>query len=154
MKNLIFNININAPKQKVWDTMLNAKTYKEWVNGAWPGATYIGQWGPRANISFINPDGAGTLAKILAFEPYNTIAAEHIAVLLPSEGVPGTGGVEDRDSETAKNWVGSTEEYHFSESDGVTTLSVSMGVNPEWEPMFNHDWPIALEALKALCEKV
>ena len=146
MKNLTFIININAPKQKVWDTMLNAETYQQWTGSAWPGSNYTGQWAPGANISFIgSQDGAGTLAKILAFEPYDRVTAEHIAVLLP-------GGVEDRDSEMAKNWVGSTEQYDFSEQDGLTTLTVSMSVYPEWEPMFTHDWPIALEGLKGLCE--
>jgi hypothetical protein len=63
------------------------------------------------------------------------------------------GGTEDRDSEMAKSWAGTLEEYTFSEKNGVTDLSVSMTIYPQWEKMFNNDWPKALAALKDLCEE-
>ena len=31
MEKLNFKIEINAPKEKVWDTMLNKDTYKAWT---------------------------------------------------------------------------------------------------------------------------
>ena len=44
MKKIEFKINIAAPKQKVWDTMLAHGTYEEWCSAGWPGSTYTGNW--------------------------------------------------------------------------------------------------------------
>ena len=40
MKEIQFKAEIIAPKKKVWDTMLNLDTYKEWTNVSWPGSTF------------------------------------------------------------------------------------------------------------------
>ena len=126
--------------------MLTLNTYKKWTNAAWPGSDYVGEWQQGENIRFVGANGSGTLANLTAVEPYKHAKAIHNAVLLED-------GTEDRDSEMAKSWVGSIEEYTFSEKNGVTDLSVSMTIYPEWEKMFSDDWPKALAALKDLCEE-
>lgn len=146
MKNLNFNTKISAPVKKVWGTMLKQDTYKKWTNAAWPGSMYVGEWQQGENIRFVGANGSGTLANLTTVEPYKHIKAIHTAILLE-------GGTEDRDSEMAKSWVGSIEEYTFSEKNGVTDLSVSMTIYPQWEQMFSNDWPKALAALKDLCEE-
>ena len=45
MDKLHFAIDVNAPKHKVWDTMLEDSTYRQWTrpfnqNGSW----YEGDW--------------------------------------------------------------------------------------------------------------
>jgi uncharacterized protein YndB with AHSA1/START domain len=145
MKNLTFSAKISAPVKKVWDTMLSQDTYQKWTAAAWPGSMYVGTWQQGENVRFVGANGGGTLANLIAVEPYKHIKAIHNAILLE-------GGIEDRDSEWAKKWVGSIEEYTFSEKNGVTELLVSMTIYPEWEKMFNNDWPKALAALKDLCE--
>ena len=104
MKNLEYKIVISAPAKKVWETMLNEETYKQWVAKSWPNSFYEGKWAKGEKIKFIGPEGTGTLAEIVEFKPYERILARHIAVL-------GKGGVEDRTSEEAKGWIGTTEEY-------------------------------------------
>ena len=37
MQKLNFKIDINAPKEKVWSTMLEDKTYREWTDSFSPG---------------------------------------------------------------------------------------------------------------------
>jgi hypothetical protein len=61
--------------------------------------------------------------------------------------------VEDRDSEVAKGWIGTTESYNFTEQNGVTTLTIELTINPEWEKMFSDSWPKALAKLKEVCER-
>jgi hypothetical protein len=146
MKNLNFSAKISAPVKKVWGTMLIQDTYKKWTGAAWPGSSYVGAWQQGENMRFVGANGSGTLANLTIVEPYKHIKATHNAILLE-------GGTEDRDSEMAKSWVGSIEEYTFSEKNGVTDLSVSMTIYPEWEKMFINDWPKALAALKDLCEE-
>jgi uncharacterized protein YndB with AHSA1/START domain len=145
MKTLEYKINIDAPAKKVWEKMLGPETYREWVAVSWPGSFYEGEWKQGEKIRFIGNDQSGTLAKLVEVKPLQSISAEHIAVLMP-------GGIEDRDSEVAKGWVGITEKYNFNESNGETELKVTIKTNPAWEQMFNDGWPAALEELKRICE--
>jgi uncharacterized protein YndB with AHSA1/START domain len=146
MKKLVYKINIEAPKQKVWNTMLQPDSYKKWVASSWPGSFYKGSWEQGEQIRFIGKDGSGTLAQIKDLNLYKNIDAEHIAILL-------NGVVEDTTSDLARNWVGITEKYTFSETDGKTELTVTINTNPEWEKMFDDGWPNALMKLKELCEQ-
>jgi uncharacterized protein YndB with AHSA1/START domain len=145
MKRLEYKIDIAAPAEKVWKTMLDKETYDKWTSVSWPGASYQGKWGKGENIRFASEDGSGTLATIIAFEPYSYIDCEHIAVLL-------SGGIEDKDSDLAKGWVGTKEAYRFTEENGNTQLLVTLNINPDWEKMFNEGWPNALNKLKEICE--
>ena len=141
---LDFSITINAPKKKVWDIMLGAETYKEWVSAAWPGSYAEGKWEPGGTLCFFNPEKSGTKVKLLEHRPYTFSKAEHISSF--------NKGVEDTTSETAKSWIGSTESYLFSEKEGTTSLEVTMHVPPAWAGMFKADWLKALKKLKAICE--
>jgi uncharacterized protein YndB with AHSA1/START domain len=146
MEHLEYKIVISAPAKKVWDTMLQEETYKQWVAKSWPGSVYEGKWAKGEKIRFIGPDGSGTLAELIEFKPYEIVFARHIAVL-------GPGGMEDRTSDVAKGWIGITEAYRFAEHLGKTTLTVSIETNPAWSDMFNEGWPGALEELKKIAER-
>lgn len=146
MKNLEYKIHINAPKQKVWETMVQPETYKEWTNASWPGSYYEGKWEQGEKIKFISKDGSGTLALIEALNPYDYISAKHIAILLK-------GGKEDYDSDAAKGWVNTLESYTFNENNGATDLTVDIVTNPQWQKMFDDGFPNALKKLKEICER-
>lgn len=146
MKELEFTAQISAPKKKVWDTMLNLDTYKEWTNVAWPGSTYEGNWKKGSDIKFMGADSSGTLATITDITPYDHVIAKHVAMLLP-------GGNEDRTSAEASRWVGTTESYYFDESNGKTNLKVKMKITSEWAQMFQESWPKALVKLKEISEQ-
>jgi uncharacterized protein YndB with AHSA1/START domain len=146
MEHLEYKIVISAPAKKVWETMLQEATYKQWVGKSWPGSFYEGKWAKGEKIKFVGPDGSGTLAELVELKPYERVFARHIAVLNP-------GGVEDRTSEVAKGWIGITEAYTFAEHLGKTTLTVSIETNPAWREMFDEGWPGALEELKKIAER-
>ena len=145
MENLTYQVVISAPAKKVWETMLQEESYKQWVAKSWPNSYYKGKWEKGEKISFIGPDGSGPLAEMVDVKPYEKILAHHIAVLNP-------GGVEDRTSDVAKGWIGITEEYRFIEDKGKTTLTVLVETNPSWRKMFDDGWPTALDELKKLAE--
>jgi hypothetical protein len=44
MDKLNFSIIINASKEKVWNTMLEDKTYRQWTEAFASGSHYIGNW--------------------------------------------------------------------------------------------------------------
>lgn len=126
--------------------MIQPESYKEWVDVAWPGSYYEGNWEQGENVRFISPGHGGTLAKIVEYKPYEYILAEHIAVINPD-------GSEDRDSQVAKDWIGTTESYTFTEHDGKTELITEMNTNPEWGKMFADSMPKALAKLKEISER-
>ncbi len=146
MKKLEFKINIDAGPKKVWDIMLNPITYKEWVNVSWPNSHYEGEWKEGENIRFVSKSGAGTLANLIECVPHKYIMARHTAVI-------NADGTEDRDSETAKGWIGTTESYAFTGNGNSTELKTEIQTNPDWEKMFNEGWPNAMVKLKELCER-
>ena len=146
MKTLEYKIDIAAPRKKVWETMLNADTYQEWTDVAWPGSFYKGEWKQGENIRFIGKDESGTMATLEEVKPYERISAKHVAILLP-------GGIEDRTSDIAKRWVGITEDYTFVEKNGKTQVVVNIKTNPDWAKMFDDGWPKALAKLKEISEQ-
>lgn len=146
MEHLEYKIVISAPVKKVWEIMLQEETYKQWVAKSWPNSFYKGKWEKGEQVRFIGQDGSGTLAELDEVKPYKRIFARHIAVLTP-------GGVEDKTSDVAKGWIGTTEAYQFAEHAGETTLTVLIGTNPEWRKMFDDGWPAALEELKQITER-
>lgn len=146
MKKLEYKISINAPAEKVWNTMLGPDGYQEWTGVSWPGSLYEGNWKQGEDIRFVSKDGAGLLAHLKAVDPYKYVSAEHIAVL-------GNGGVEDRSSEMAKSLIGTLENYTFNESNGKTEVLVEIHTDPKWEKAFNDGWPGALNKLKEISER-
>jgi uncharacterized protein YndB with AHSA1/START domain len=146
MEHLQYKVVIAAPAKVVWDTMLQKETYIQWVSTAWPNSSYEGQWKKGEKIRFIGPDGSGTLAEIVELKPYERVLAKHIAIL-------GKGGTEDSTSEVAKDWVGITEEYNFTERNGQTEVRVDIGTTPQWRAMFDEGWPVALQDLKRIAER-
>lgn len=146
MEHLKYEIVISASAKQVWETMLQQETYRQWVAKSWPNSFYDGTWATGEKIKFIGPDGSGTLAELVDVKPYERIFARHIAIL-------GPGSVEDRTSEIAKGWIGTTEEYIFTERQGTTMLTVLMETTTEWSKMFDEGWPAALEELKMITER-
>ena len=150
MKKLEFKTTINAKRDKVWQTMFAPDTYREWVNVSWPNSKYEGKWATGENMRFIGGGGegneGGTLANLVEVRKPEYVLAKHIAVINGD-------GTEDRTSEIAKGWIGSTEEYTFTEKDGKTELKVVINTTPEWESMFADGWPDALKKLKEICER-
>ena len=146
MKKLEFKIEINADKKKVWDTMFNPVTYKKWVNVSWPGSYFDGVWKEGADMKFLSSAGGGTMANLEKYKPHELVFAKHVAVLNGD-------GTDDRDSELAKGWIGSTEAYTLTEQNHKTELKVEIQTKPEWEKMFSDGWPAALAELKKLAEK-
>lgn len=145
MKKLEFNVAINANAQKVWNTMLGADTYKQWVSVSWPGSKFEGKWEQGESLRFEGEQGGGTKAVLDECRPYEYLIARHVAIINGD-------GSEDATSEVAKGWIGTTESYTFTEQNGKTALRVELNTAPEWAGMFEEGWPNALQELKRICE--
>ena len=149
MKRLQFSIDINAPKEKVWNTMLNQDTYRVWADVFMPGSHYLGNWNTGSKILFVAPDTSGNVAgmvsRIKENRQYAYVSIEHLGFVQD--------GKEDTSSEAVKAWAGALENYTFTESNGTTNVFVELDTAEEHAEMFVDIWPKALEELKKLAEK-
>jgi hypothetical protein len=148
MQRLHFSIDINAPREKVWNTMLEDQTYREWTSAFTPGSYYEGDWSEGSKITFLGPDESGKLggmvARVTESRPHERIAVEHYGVVQD--------GVEDTSSAAAKGWAGAQEAYTFRQNNGSTEVLVEVDTADEFKDMFNDMWPRALQKLKQISE--
>jgi uncharacterized protein YndB with AHSA1/START domain len=147
MQKLHFSIVINASKEKVWHTMLDDATYRQWTEVFASGSHYVGNWNAGSKILFLAPEEdstSGMVSRIAENRPYEFISIEHLGEV--------HGGKEDTTSEKVKFWSGARENYTFREKDGQTEVLVDMDTAPEYKEMFEQKWPEALERLKEIAE--
>lgn len=151
MKKLNFEITINAPVVKVWDTMLEDITYKEWTLAFNPkGSRYKGSWEKGSKIQFLGPEGEGPVegmtSEIAENRKYEFLSIHHLGIVKD--------GQEIFDSPEVKAWDPSFENYTFTKVDENTTkLEVYLDSVDEYAEMFNELWPKALLKLKEICER-
>lgn len=150
MQNINFSILINAPKEKVWDTMLQDATYREWTKPFNPAGSYFkGDWSKGSKILFIGVDektgkeDGGMFAEIAENRPHEFVSIKHLGELKDGVEVP---------------WPGPSdagfENYTFTDKDGGTEVVVELTNIPEqWVGMMNEMWPKALDVLKEIAEK-
>ncbi len=156
MQKLHFKIQIQAPREKVWKTMLEDATYREWAKEFNAGSRYEGSWDEGSEIKFVGSDEdgheyGGMYAKIKENRLHEYISIEYL-------GLIGLDGTIDTTSDEVKKWTPAFENYAFNEIvsgefSGGTELSVDVDTNDEYKEMFEKMWPKALLALKELSEK-
>lgn len=151
MKKQHYSVTINAPRAKVWDTMLNDATYREWTRGFNEGGSYYeGNWEQGSEIRFLGLDATtgkvgGMYAQVRENRPHEYISVEHLGII--------DDGKVDTTSDEVKKWTPAHENYTFVERDGGTEVGVELDVAEEHAGFFDETWPQALQALKELAEK-
>jgi len=150
MNRLHFSILIDAPKQRVWHTMLDDRTYREWTRAFNPGSYYRGDWSEGSKILFLGPDPetgeeGGMVSRIAESKRYESVSIEHLGIVRD--------GKEDTTSEIARKWTPAFENYTFKERDGGTEVLVDVDVEDEYVESFQQMWHDALQKLKELAEK-
>ena len=145
MEKIYYETIINAPVEKVWDTMLEDETYRQWTSAFAEGSHYEGSWEEGEKILFLGPDKNGMVSTIAENRLHEFISIRHLGVIKH--------GAVDTESDEAKQWAPAFENYTFAENDGKTTVAVDMDIEEEYKEAFSGMWPKALKLLKNLCEK-
>lgn len=147
MKKVHYNVSINAPVDKVFNTMLEKKNYEQWTAPFNPTSTFEGSWGQGDKIYFIGEHEGkkgGMVARIAENIPNKFISIEHLGML--------DDGKEITEGPAVEGWAGSRENYTFESKDGGTSLSIDVDTDERWTDHFNETWPKALAILKDLSE--
>lgn len=152
MKKLQYKIDITAPVERVYRTMLgldDITTYEQWTSAFNPTSTYEGSWSKGSKIHFIGVDSngkrGGMVAEIADNIPDQMVSIRHYGILDGEQEI--TTGPE------IEKWAGGLENYYFVEYDGVTTVTVDVDVVDEYITDFSKTWPQALDKLKEIAEK-
>lgn len=83
MDKLHQEIFINAPREKVWDTMLSRETYRAWTKPFNAGSDFKGEWVEGSKMLFIgtNDDGTpggGMVSRIKEARRPEFVSTEHL----------------------------------------------------------------------------
>lgn len=144
MIRLTFNIDIKAPKEKVWYSLWDDENYESWVSAFCEGSYAISDWNQGSKIYFLDQNGSGMNSEIALNKPFETMLFRHLGELKEY--------VEQPETETTKAWSGAEERYDLKESNGITTVTVAIDLVEKYLDYFKETFPIALEKLKAIAE--
>ena len=138
-----FSIEIEAPSEKVWQTLWEDKTFRDLGNIIDEGLYMVGEMAEGSEVQFISSvSGFGVTSVIEKLIPHEYIAFKQVADTMDS-------GKQERD----KEWTGGTESYELIEKNNITNLTVKIDVPPGQEETFKVRFPKALERVKILAEK-
>ena len=144
MKNIEFSIAIKASKEKVWATLWDDVTFRDWASMVDEGTYMKGIMKEGNEIQFLSSvNGYGVTSLIAKLSPNEYVLFRHNADTKEA-------GQQERE----KEWTGGTESYSLAEKKGVTTLIVKTDVPEEQEETFRIRIPEALERIKTLAEKI
>lgn len=144
---LTFDIQINAPRGKVWKVMLEPETYTVWTEPFMPGCYYEGNRDSGSKILFLGPgpEKSGMVSEIAENIPNEFISIRHLGYIKD--------WVEDTTSNEIKDRAPAYENYTFSEKDDSTIVTVDLITIIPWlEDYLTDTWPKALQKLKEICE--
>ena len=143
-----FTITINAPKEKVWDTLWTDATYRAWTSAFAEGSRAETDWKKGSKVLFLDGRNSGMVSTIAENKPNEFMSFRHLGTII--------NGVEDLDSPATKEWSGATENYTLKTVNGKTELRIDMddmGMEQKMLEYFEKTWPVALDKLKELAEK-
>lgn len=143
MQEMQFSIRINATQEKVWDTLWQDETFREWASIIDPETYMVGDLKQGNEIQFISAaNGYGVTSLVEKLVPTEFLLLRHRADTQ-----------DEGKRERQEQWTGGAESYVLSEQDGATTLTVAFDVPPELEDYFKLNYPKALERVKLLAER-
>jgi len=138
------SIEIHAPKSKVGFVLTDPKMTAIWCSEFMPGSYMEGEWKEGGTVRYLDGSNQGLRGTVTHYNPESMLRVEYNAEI--------TNGVEYTDSEEAKKWVGTYDEWHLSEENGVTTLRLESKAPKEYYEDFLEMWDITLEKVKELAE--
>jgi hypothetical protein len=146
MEKINFSIDINAPREKVWDILWHDDSYRKWTSAFAEGSyAETDNWKEGSKVLFLSPGGEGMVSTVASNKKNEFMSFKHLGVV--------KNGVEDTDSENVKGWAGAMENYRLKDENGKTKLVVDMDSTDEFKDYFSKTWPIALQKVKELAEK-
>ncbi|MDX2174198.1 MAG: SRPBCC domain-containing protein [Bacteroidota bacterium] len=136
---LEFKIEINASPQKVWETLWNDATYREWTAVFNPSSHAISDWNENSKIQFLDAEGNGMHSIIEKKIPNKEMVFKHIGEM--KNGV-----------EVDSTWGEGRERYFLNETASGTELLTVLDLPMDFKKYFTEVFPKALQLIKQISE--
>ncbi len=143
-KTLQFTVSIQAPRQLVWEQMIDPEGYKIWTAAFCDGSYFEGSWQQGEKIQFMAPGGDGMASEIAESRLHEYISIRHLGEV--------RGGVADTTSPAILAWAPAYENYTFADNATGTEVIVALDTLSDYEHYMTETFPEALGLLKTLCE--
>ncbi len=145
MNRLEVSIDIQADRAKIWKTLWDDASYREWTSVFFEGSHAISQdWQEGSKVLFLTPEQNGMYAIIERHIPEEIMAFKHIGNVVKGKEQP-------IDEETRK-WTGTMEIYRLTEGVDANTLIVEIDVFEGQQDSTKTVFLKALERVKQLAE--
>ncbi len=141
MKKLEFSIEINSPKEKVWDALWKDENYSQWTSVFSPGSYAEFDFVEGSKFRFMSPENHGVWGVIQKLVPFETIHFLH------------KGEVHNGEEQPEKYDDDAIENYDLTEKNGVTTLVSTLKTTEEYLDFFVQVLPKAMQKIKEIAEK-
>lgn len=142
MHKIQFSIEINAPREKVWNTLWDEDSFRDWTSvfsDGSEGSHIKSDWKEGSRFEFFESD-TGSYGFIGRLVPNEFISFRHQGEIYDGEEHP----FDDRDR---------LEQYILTEEDGITTLVLEQHIPSEFKELFEEATPKAFRRIKELAEK-
>lgn len=144
MNKLHFSIDIKADKAKIWQTLWDDKSYRDWAGVFFEGSYAItNNWKEGSTVHFLAPDQNGIYSHIEKHIPNKIIKFKHIGNVVKGKEQP----IDD----DTKKWSGASEMYQLIEGKNYNTLNVEIDIMDEHLDFMKSTFPKALEKIKNNC---
>jgi hypothetical protein len=140
-----FSVEINAPKEKVWNALWDDANYRYWTSVFSEGSHAETDWQEGSKIHFLDGKGGGMYSTVARNIPNEFMSIKHLGVVKD--------GQEQPQDEESKSWSGAMEDYKLESNGNQTHLTVEMDGTEEMKDYFDKTFPKALEKVKELAEK-
>ncbi len=81
MEKIQKSITIQAPKEVVWDVLLQDESYRKWTVAFSEGSYAETDWQEGSRVLFKDGSGHGLVSKIRVHKPNEYISIEHLGVI-------------------------------------------------------------------------
>jgi len=144
IEKLVFEIDIDAPKEKVWQVLWGKETYEQWTKAFIDGSYYEGELAQGKRVHLLSPSGEGMYSDVIVLKENEQLIFSHIGYLKDKKELP-----LDKDMEA---WTGSQESYELTETHSGTHLKLELDNQKEFHDEMNKKFPLALQDLKRIAE--
>ena len=147
MQKKFWSINIDAPRERIWRTLWEDETYRQWTSAFSETSYAVTDWKEGSKVLFLDGDGNGMVSRVAVHRPNEYMSIQHLGEV--------KNGVEDTTSDSVKEWADVHEIYTLTEPEDKEegmTLTVELDLDEKHESMFDIMWPKALHKLKDLAE--
>ena len=146
MKTIRKEIEITAPKEKVWAVLLDDTYTTDWYSLFSEGTTVKTDWIEGHKVTFTDKSNNGIFGKIARKKPYEKIEFVYEGFVI--------NGTEDVDSPMAKQYNGAKETYRLESNGDSTILRISVDMDDEMYDEMSRKWETALQRISELAHAV